>query len=69
MAERGRKFTLQSGQRKYTASVLLAVTPEELLVWMAKGEMFQTLTGESHGIGPLSRSVKDQLIKANVAGG
>jgi hypothetical protein len=68
MAERGRRATLQSGGRRYTASLFVTVTPEELLEWMAKGEMFSTLTGEAHGIGPLGRSVKDQMIKSNVTG-
>ena len=68
MPDRGRRFTLQSGGRRYTVSLFSTVTPEEILEWMAKGEMFATLTREAHNIGPLSREVKDQLIKSNVTG-
>lgn len=68
MPDRGKQFTMQSGGRRYTMSIYTTVTPEELLAWMAKGEMFSTLTGEEHGIESVPRDVKDQLIKPNVAG-
>ena len=65
---RGQKFTLRSGKRTYTATLLESVTPEELLVWMSKAHMFEVLTGEDSRMVALGREEKDQMIKMNVTG-
>jgi len=67
MSSRGGQFTLQNGSRSYTVKVLQSVTPEELLEWMSKAEMYYILTEEESMMQPLSRDIKDQLIKTNVS--
>ena len=63
---RGAQFTLLQGVRKHTVSVLTSVTPEEILIWMSKAEMFFLVTGDENDMTALGKDVKDNMIKSNV---
>ena len=63
----GIKFTLNEGARQKTVTVLDSVTPEELLIWMSKAEMYYILKDEENPMAALPMSIKDQMIKPNVS--
>jgi hypothetical protein len=60
------EFTLRASTRKYVVAVYKSITPEEVLVWLSKGEMFKKITLEETGIDVAPRDVKDQMIRLNV---
>ena len=60
------EFTLRAATRKYVVAVYEAITPEEVLVWLSKGEMFKKITLEATGVDTTPRDVKDTMIRTNV---